>query len=124
MGTKPRKKSPGRKPLPPLTPRPRNGGPWDWTKRYWKAGDRVTIFNPKGRDGVEAGTPGTVQEARQNRFGRVSYLLKLNGVEATVPLMLEELLDNPYWTGPPTTLLYTGRAASRIRKTQEKECRT
>jgi hypothetical protein len=121
MGTKPRKKPPGRKPLPPLTPRPRSGGPWDWKKRYWKPGDRVMVFAPKGTDGTNTGTPGTVREARQNRFGRISYLVNLDGGEATIPLMLEELLDSPYWTGPPTTLLYTGRAAKRMRKAQEKQ---
>jgi hypothetical protein len=119
MGAKPRKKSPGKKPLPPRTPRPRNGGPWDWTKRYWKAGERVTVFSHRGAEGIRAGTAGTVREAKQNRFGRVSYLVDLDGMELPVPLMLEELLDNPYWTGPPTTLLYTGKAAKRMRGEQE-----
>jgi hypothetical protein len=96
MGAKPRKKTPGRKPLPPLTPRPRNGGPWDWKKRYWKSGDRVTVFVHKGTDDIKAGTVATVLEVRQNRFGRVSYLVSLDGRKMPVPLMLEELLDNPY----------------------------
>jgi hypothetical protein len=113
-------KTQARKELP-LTPRPRGGIPWDWTKCYCKAGDRVTVFSPKGVNGPEPGATGTVEGTKKNRFGRVDYLVRLDGKRKAEAFSLEELLDNPFWEGPGTTLLHTGRAAVRLRKAQEKQ---
>lgn len=122
MNTKSKKakrKAPAKKELP-LTPRPRNGTPWDWKQRYWNSGERVTVFNPKGKGGPEPGTAGTVTGAKRNRFGRVDYLVKMDGRHKEVPIMLEELLDDCHWPGRGT-LLYTGRAAKRMRKEERGE---
>lgn len=103
----------------PLTPRPRGGTPWDWTKCYWKAGNRVVVLNPKKVTGPEPRATGTVEGAKKNRFGRIDYLVRLDGRKKAEAFSLEELLDNPFCEGPGTTLLHSGRAAAWLRKAYE-----
>jgi hypothetical protein len=81
----------GSKMIPPKAPPPGGmGDGWEWGKRYWDVGDRVTVRadrDPRVRQDRE----GRVIGLTLNRFGRVAYHVRLGPGRVIQNVMLEAL---------------------------------